>query len=142
MLFFFLMIRRPPRSKRTYTLFPYTTLFRSDGFGASTRRTSGSCCSHSPARMLSGQGFSSLMPIMWHRAPRRKRDRPQQEAAKKGGDIAAPFPRPCARPTGERRPASKLPGLVARFLHLGPRLFAVRGARGAQVIIQLPHPLS
>src|SRR3546814_14185252 len=28
-LFFFLMIRRPPRSTRTYTLFPYTTLFRS-----------------------------------------------------------------------------------------------------------------
>src|SRR3546814_11400862 len=24
------MIRRPPRSTRTYTLFPYTTLFRSD----------------------------------------------------------------------------------------------------------------
>src|SRR3546814_14845723 len=30
--FFFLMIRRPPRSTRTYTLFPYTTLFRSNGF--------------------------------------------------------------------------------------------------------------
>src|SRR3546814_12330151 len=29
LLFFFLMIRRPPRSKRTDTLFPYTTLFRS-----------------------------------------------------------------------------------------------------------------
>src|SRR3546814_11064585 len=28
-LCFFLMIRRPPRSTRTYTLFPYTTLFRS-----------------------------------------------------------------------------------------------------------------
>src|SRR3546814_20632006 len=28
-LFFFLMIRRPPRSTLTYTLFPYTTLFRS-----------------------------------------------------------------------------------------------------------------
>src|SRR3546814_7112076 len=27
--FFFLMIRRPPRSTRTATLFPYTTLFRS-----------------------------------------------------------------------------------------------------------------
>src|SRR3546814_15257453 len=26
---FFLMIRRPPRSTRTDTLFPYTTLFRS-----------------------------------------------------------------------------------------------------------------
>src|SRR3546814_5882932 len=29
MLFVFLMIRRPPRSTRTDTLFPYTTLFRS-----------------------------------------------------------------------------------------------------------------
>src|SRR3546814_18436415 len=28
---FFLMIRRPPRSTRTDTLFPYTTLFRSLG---------------------------------------------------------------------------------------------------------------
>src|SRR3546814_4518711 len=28
-LFFFLMIRRPPRATRTDTLFPYTTLFRS-----------------------------------------------------------------------------------------------------------------
>src|SRR3546814_4366186 len=28
---FFLMIRRPPRSTRTVTLFPYTTLFRSQG---------------------------------------------------------------------------------------------------------------
>src|SRR3546814_12785045 len=27
------MIRRPPGSTRTYTLFPYTTLFRSDGAG-------------------------------------------------------------------------------------------------------------
>src|SRR3546814_16503327 len=29
LLFLFLMIRRPPRSTRTDTLFPYTTLFRS-----------------------------------------------------------------------------------------------------------------
>src|SRR3546814_16388058 len=29
MFFFFLMIRRPPRSTLTYPLFPYTTLFRS-----------------------------------------------------------------------------------------------------------------
>src|SRR3546814_16041714 len=29
--FFFLMRRRPPRSTRTDTLFPYTTLFRSNG---------------------------------------------------------------------------------------------------------------
>src|SRR3546814_13355832 len=31
--FFFLMIRRPPRSTRTDTLFPYTTLFRSIAIG-------------------------------------------------------------------------------------------------------------
>src|SRR3546814_9008254 len=30
-MFFFLMIRRPPRSTRTDTLLPYTTLFRSLG---------------------------------------------------------------------------------------------------------------
>src|SRR3546814_15640824 len=34
---FFLMIRRPPRSTRTDTLFPYTTLFRS--IFAALRRT-------------------------------------------------------------------------------------------------------
>src|SRR3546814_12600788 len=32
-VFFFLMIRRPPRSTRTDTLFPYTTLFRSEPVG-------------------------------------------------------------------------------------------------------------
>src|SRR3546814_16467044 len=37
--FFFLMIRRPPRSTRTDTLFPYTTLFRSaELYGESDRR--------------------------------------------------------------------------------------------------------
>src|SRR5216110_3675871 len=29
LFFFFLMIRRPPRSTQAHTLFPYTTLFRS-----------------------------------------------------------------------------------------------------------------
>src|SRR3546814_20858260 len=33
LIIFFLMIRRPPRSTRTDTLFPYTTLFRSDDVG-------------------------------------------------------------------------------------------------------------
>src|SRR3546814_4664563 len=37
MLFFFLMIRRPPRSTRTDTLFPYTTLFRSGGLRAPSK---------------------------------------------------------------------------------------------------------
>src|SRR3546814_18564310 len=37
-VFFFLMIRRPPRSTRTDTLFPYTTLFRSHDVDLSDRR--------------------------------------------------------------------------------------------------------
>src|SRR3546814_5792447 len=35
-VFFFLMLRRPPRSTRTDTLFPYTTLFRSRRQGAAS----------------------------------------------------------------------------------------------------------
>src|SRR3546814_15928858 len=36
--FFFLMIRRPPRSTRTDTLFPYTPLFRS-AYGSQCEET-------------------------------------------------------------------------------------------------------
>src|SRR3546814_13496353 len=39
--FFFLKIRRPPRSTRTDTLFPYTTLFRSNWLSALTRNGHG-----------------------------------------------------------------------------------------------------
>src|SRR3546814_6616928 len=39
LLFFVLMIRRPPRSTLTDTLFPYTTLFRSEGGRPGARRT-------------------------------------------------------------------------------------------------------
>src|SRR3546814_3491565 len=43
--FFFLMIRRPPRSTRTDTLFPYTTLFRSGHAPRDTGPTGdGSAC--------------------------------------------------------------------------------------------------
>src|SRR5881227_2589323 len=35
--FFFLMLRRPPRSTQQSTLFPYTTLFRSDSLSSQAR---------------------------------------------------------------------------------------------------------
>src|SRR3546814_14669292 len=38
--FFFLIIRQPPTSTRTDTLFPYTTLFRSDPFARIVSRRS------------------------------------------------------------------------------------------------------
>src|SRR3546814_18777482 len=47
---FFLMIRRPPRSTRTDTLFPYTTLFRSVGRLLTTD------CGHSRSSPLAGRG--------------------------------------------------------------------------------------
>src|SRR3546814_7079791 len=40
---FFLMIRRPPRSTRTDTLFPDTTLFRSPGQAHGARRSCPRC---------------------------------------------------------------------------------------------------
>src|SRR3546814_5758345 len=49
MYFFFLMIRRPPRSTRTDTLFPYTTLFRSPLSGHRPNRRLGLRC-HGPTR--------------------------------------------------------------------------------------------
>src|SRR3546814_12673765 len=62
LLFFFLMIRRPPRSTRTDTLFPYTTLFRSLRAQAGIRRTA-------PARLPPAR--RRLLP-----APDRSRRRP------------------------------------------------------------------
>src|SRR3546814_2982003 len=62
------MIRRPPRSTRTDTLFPYTTLFRSIDFelgfrerralGSSTGPEYGSLSSFSPAKAVS-EGVSA-----------------------------------------------------------------------------------
>src|SRR3546814_12984686 len=61
-LFFFLMIRRPPRSTRTDTLFPYTTLFRSaergerrrGGQGVAGRDSRGRPRLHPPHRAVPG----------------------------------------------------------------------------------------
>src|SRR3546814_14170431 len=54
---FFLMIRRPPRSTRTDTLFPYTTLFRSPRNDA-----------RGPKRPTS-QAFSSIDTVIADRKP-------------------------------------------------------------------------
>src|SRR3546814_14941004 len=79
---FFLMIRRPPRSTRTDTLFPYTTLFRSRECSASGRgcaaraawirpppRTTactapGSGCTRSADRWRSEEHTSELQSLM------------------------------------------------------------------------------
>src|SRR3546814_5808875 len=62
MLVFFLMIRRPPRSTRTDTLFPYTTLFRSAIRRNTTHRRFSRClaASRSPAMPIFPVGVPVL----------------------------------------------------------------------------------
>src|SRR3546814_7979286 len=63
--FFFLMIRRPPRSTRTDTLFPYTTLFRSR-FG--------------PRQRAQLSGTARALVADAHRLPSRRRCRAKRLA--------------------------------------------------------------
>src|SRR3546814_4551532 len=77
--FFFLMIRRPPRSTRTDTLFPYTTLFRSQR-GADPRaggaRVDRQCLLDVPARRCdagpAGHGGGAVDPERYFGGHRRR----------------------------------------------------------------------
>src|SRR3546814_14208816 len=79
---FFLMIRRPPRSTRTDTLFPYTTLFRSHrqqpaaGAGDADRPPGRLAA---PGRGARPPGAAQRLPAPGHGAfpRRRRRDGPQ-----------------------------------------------------------------
>src|SRR3546814_7686310 len=53
--FFFLMIRRLPRSKLTDTLFPYTTLFRSGGWAEALRHAPDAWRPDGPITFISNQ---------------------------------------------------------------------------------------
>src|SRR3546814_11456200 len=60
------MILRPPRSTRTDTLFPYTTLFR--GLQASDHARRGRALAPHPARRAPGEGglmFTGLTHLAW-----------------------------------------------------------------------------
>src|SRR3546814_5056202 len=83
--FFFLMIRRPPRSTRTDTLFPYTTLFRSP-------QAAGSRITGSPLRLklnVFGRGplHTQADCVITH-------PRPQTSVATES--TSQPLERPCA----------------------------------------------
>src|SRR3546814_13462840 len=52
--FFFLSIRRPPRSTRTDTLFPYTTLFRSQAMHLLLDKLAQSVTSYLNGQILAG----------------------------------------------------------------------------------------
>src|SRR3546814_6198937 len=69
------MIRRPPRSTRTDTLFPYTTLFRSRDRGAPPDGPPGRRASPPPARHKTGRRRRALSGGQGRRRGRRRRQR-------------------------------------------------------------------
>src|SRR3546814_13527105 len=71
-LFFFLIIRLPPRSTRTDTLLPYTTLFRSDGDRLQAVRPSqgGDASRNDRESLLRGEAFRAVGDIADDRDPR------------------------------------------------------------------------
>src|SRR3546814_13427350 len=86
---FFLMIRRPPRSTRTDTLFPYTTLFRSRARAIMAWSVAGKekgvrvtfPCSHSAAVSLGGKVTLTPFSFPCRRSCRRARLRRRAAAA-------------------------------------------------------------
>src|SRR3546814_8224433 len=88
-LFFFLMIRRPPRSTRTDTLFPYTTRFRSDGArcgDGAARRPDRRSLFPDDARRMADPGRHPRDPRDDHREP--------------GGDFGRLLVDPAGDPAG------------------------------------------
>src|SRR3546814_12140512 len=71
------MIRRPPRSTRTDTLFPYTTLFRSHVFGGN------------PTVRARKAGFATTRPIALLLLPGPRC--PLQNVTQGGSDMRADF---------------------------------------------------
>src|SRR3546814_19390685 len=73
------MIRRPPRSTRTDTLFPYTTLFRSHHCGAQQPVPHG-CPSCGAAELMPlGHGTERIEQALANRYPRKRIARPDSD---------------------------------------------------------------
>src|SRR3546814_14576322 len=74
------MIRRPPRSTRTDTLFPYTTLFRSDRRRGPLRRL---------RRLPAGARARPVLRAVLHRQLLHAPERAQQAARTAAGQLCA-----------------------------------------------------
>src|SRR3546814_18536746 len=109
---FFLMIRRPPRSTRTDTLFPYTTLFRSQA------------CR-----------FASLRPF-WFRNETEGADDDGRFRAAAGGSFDRGRTR-CRRHWAEGRSRADLPSRLSR---IAPHLAAPASAFFGPLSLHRPRP--
>src|SRR3546814_19212934 len=101
------MIRRPPRSTRTYTLFPYTTLFRSDAIGAELRGKLQIAVGIAAQRRNAGEQYGDARQR--HReqgdAEMKARQQPLQRGVADGsiGHDAPPSSRPICSTRGSTR---------------------------------------
>src|SRR3546814_14224303 len=101
MWFVFLMIRGPPRSTRTDTLFPYTTLFRSDRYR-----------SRPPARRRPSEPAPPDAPKAWSCRTRPSAMPLREPASASPENPAVPV---AANATGNDK--KRLTGWLARLLH-------------------------
>src|SRR3546814_19956857 len=110
-MFFFLMIRRPPRSTRTDTLFPYTTLFRAEMV---EDRADGLACI--ALAMMSGQDAVAELDLAFAWNPEADADVAHQNAIRRalddilvpgtaGFSVARVLPLPVGDHPGEELPA-------------------------------------
>src|SRR3546814_13369127 len=85
------MIRRPPRSTRTDTLFPYTTLFRSDDLDAG------------PVRRGGGHAREEVRQRGYRHPQRRQRGGNQGHGATERAEQSVEFPDAAAGEHAEQR---------------------------------------
>src|SRR3546814_1738908 len=110
--FLFLMIRRPPRSTRTDTLFPYTTLFLSAGrvFGRPRRTPQGASGGDGPRSDGTGRGDIRFADA--GRSDRRGRSFLREDPVRENEGNVRPA-RPAVQQRGNQRAAD-----TARGSHL------------------------
>src|SRR3546814_19712852 len=88
--FFFLMIRRPPTSTRTDTLFPYTTRFRSR-LSAKDRRSDGFQSARKRIALVSFlPSLSSRVWLFCHSSPRATRPARRTRSVLVSGPLRKP----------------------------------------------------
>src|SRR3546814_18458217 len=106
------MIRRPPRSTRTDTLFPYTTLFRSELFAISQGKPLCAIPDTPINRSYDSQAFLEQLRTAGHLKLAKRHSR--RNAPRLQSSVPAPRPRPF-----RRKPSVLL--LAAHILRLTER---------------------
>src|SRR3546814_9269582 len=140
MLFFFLMIRRPPRSTRTDTLFPFTTLFRS------CRARGG--CGRDPRHLGRRRGAGAFVGPRRGRPPAGRPVAPGASAFRAGGAGPAGVLRDAdaGRPLHLHRRRTDRGAGVDRTVLLGAALVGghslIRRSRSAATASSAPTPAS